>query len=257
MQGKQDDMGKNRLSVILILYDNPANEVAIFGPYIRSGDIISAAPDNFSLSAVSQLKKQAPGIMVATLAGERSKDKILVTIPNLPSIVEVIGYDYEPKKGNAPEFTIDQDRSIQNFDQVREAAHMYGKKLMILPVYVSGRHWDWGEVAKHTDILVVQVQNFQTGSTIVQQNPQFSPRALGLDLNGVAKKMVSEVKTKSPSTKIYLQFGFKFSTDPQNMIKDIEAIENIGVDGVLIFQGNKTNGDQKVLQVLKSMRSST
>ncbi len=205
---------------------NVQDQLQTLKPYLRDGDIIVAPPS--VIDKVSVLQQEIPGLQIGT--GGVNVQKILPTIATFPSNVNYVTYDYE--KSSGPDFSKDQTTAIGYFDQLYQEAHKDGKKLVIVPVWLNGQDWDWGEVAKHTDILLVQVQNFQTGANFP---PQLTSQGLGIDLGGVTKKIIDEVHAKSPSTKIYLQFGFKYGSSADDVIRDIKTVKNIGADGINLW----------------------
>jgi hypothetical protein len=239
--------------VPLINSTNPQYDLNVMEPYLESGDIVAFPINQYKY--VKNLTNLIPGLQL--VSGGTSVKNILPAISHLPSNVVYVSYDYE--NGTTPEWSTNQTVSIVYFDQLYNAAHSAGKKLVIVPVWVENRNFDWGIVAKHTDMLVVQVQNFQTGANVP---PSLKPSKLGMNLTQVTNQIVSEVRTTSPSTKVYLEFGFSATNNPNNILTDINTVKGLGVDGVTIWyqtlSGNTTQVGlmQQLLSQLNSSPSS-
>ncbi len=224
--------------------EDPDNDINVIKNFLRPNDIVVFPVQNYK--QVSALKMEISGLKIAT--GGTSVENILPAITRIPSDVDYVTYDYE--RNWTPEWTPDQNASIGYFDQLHDKVSLSGKKLIIVPAYVFGQKWDWGEVAKHTDILIVQVQNFQTNAQVPDV---IKPSSLGIDLEEVTKKIVKEVREKSPSTKIYLQFGFEVTSDPKNILTDINTVKDLGIDGITLWYNPGTSGTTSKIGLLKEL----
>lgn len=93
---------------------------------------------------------------------------IIRTISKLPPGIDFIVYDYEKGDNYSPEFTTNESKSIQYFDQAKAAVLQYNKKtdgdakLMVTPPVgeLSSANWNWSLVAKHMDVMDMQLQAF-------------------------------------------------------------------------------------------------
>lgn len=225
---------------------NPQADINVLKPYLKSGDILTDGLN--AQSQMIEVKQSIPGLKVGV--GGTSIDNVPTIIDRATAGVDYITYDYE--KDFTREFSQDQAQSIAYFDQLYSQAHAKGKQLVIVPVYTFGKIWDWGEVAKHTDIIVLQVQNFQTGAKVPLQ---YTPAVQGEDLQQVVSKIVQQVNAKSPSTKIYLQFDSLVTSDPNNILGDIETVKDLGIDGLTLWYNPGTSGDTSQLQILEQVLS--
>jgi hypothetical protein len=99
-------------------------------------------------------------------------------------------------------------------------------------------------------VIVVQVQNFQTNAQVPDA---IKPAALGIDMKEVTQKIVNQVRAKSPSTKIYLQFGFEVTDDSNNILVDIETVKNLGIDGVTLWYNPGTSSATSKLSLLEDL----
>ena len=216
------------LSLILPILniDNPERDISIIKPYLRSNDIVVFPPGAYKY--VKELKNEIDGLKIGT--GGISIDPLLKGIKKIPSDIDYITYDYEPDF--TPEFTSEQDKSIELFKQLYGEVKKYDKGLIIVPVYVYGKDWDWGEVAKHTDIIIVQVQNFQRGFIGPEE---FKPTNIGMDLKAVARELIAEIRAKAPDTKIYLQMGFTYGPSADDLFADIQDIKDLDIDGIALW----------------------
>lgn len=224
--------GTFSLIIPILNLENPQSDIDQLKPFLRSGDILVFPISQYS--NVRPIKSEVIGLSLAT--GGTSISSLVSGITNIPSDIDYVTYDYE--KGHTPEWTRDQAISISYFDQLHSLVDVSGKKLIITPAWVWNPNFDWGEIAKHTDVLLVQVQNFQTNADVPNE---IKPSTLGINLSQVTKLIVSEVRLKSPSTKIYLQFGFDVTDNPDNIINDINTVKNSGIDGVALWYNAGTS----------------
>ena len=220
--------------------DNPQYDIQLLKPYLRPNDIVVFPIGLYN--NVDPLKKQINGLNLAT--GGTSLKNLSSRISSIPTDIDYVTYDYE--RGHTPEWTSDQATSISYFDKLHLITTQNNKKLVIVPAWVFNPNFDWGEVAKHTDILVVQVQNFQTNAQGIPD--VIKPTSLGIDLKGVTQLIVNQVHAKSPSTKIFLQFGFDVTNNPDDIAADVKTVKNLGIDGVTLWYNAGTSSNtSKVL----------
>jgi hypothetical protein len=227
------DIGNLSVMVGILDVDDPKREVDAVRKHLVGGDIVVFPAEAYH--EVSDMKRGIEGLAIGT-GGTRS-DLLLEGASRIPEDVEYVTYDYEPDY--TPEFTYDQSGSIGIFSKLKEKSNSLGKGLIVVPVYVYGKSWDWGEAAKETDVLVVQVQNFQRG---FNGPKELRPESIGKDLRRVAEELVSEIRQKSPSTKIYLQMGLSFGSSPEDILKDIEDVRDSGIDGITIWHNPGLSG---------------
>ena len=233
-------IGKTNLPLMIpILNDeDPDSELVIIKKYLKSGDILVFPPQLFQ--KVTQIQKETDNIELAT--GGTSIKSLLPGISRIPPNVKYVTYDYEPDF--TPEWTNNQNESIKLFSQLHEEAKKHDKKLVIVPVYYYGKNWDWGEVAKNTDILLVQVQNYQRGGIFPTQ---FIPDE---SLVVIAKKLAKQVNEKSPETKLYLQMGYTFGSNSDDVLLDINSVTNSGIDGFTLWYNPGTSGKTSKFEML-------
>lgn len=217
------------------------NQISQIAPYLRSSDVVDLLRGDIGYA--SQLKSL--GVQVAlggatTFNLQTIKSKLL-TLPL--DNVDIIAYDYEPR--TVPDFSTDQNTAISHFSDLYQTVHALNKRVWVNPVFSTGSNWDWGEVAKHTDILCLQVQNFEIGAN------NFGHNTKGMTLQEVVTQVTNQVKAKSPTTKLYFQFGAGTGQTPQQTINDINTIKSIPFDGVLLF--SDPNNPQYVVEVLKGL----
>lgn len=227
------------LMIPILNDENPDSELTVIKKFLKSGDILVFPPQLYQ--KVTQIQKEITDIELGT--GGTSTQNLLPGISRIPPNVKYVTYDYEPDF--TPEWTDDQKKSIELFTQLHEETKKYNKKLVIVPVYHFGQDWDWGEVAKHTDVLVVQVQNYQKGGKFPAQ---FIPNE---SLTEITKKLVKQVDAKSPTTKLYLQIGFAFGSKPNDVISDINEITNLGIDGFTLWYNPGTSGKTSKFEMLQ------
>jgi len=237
--------GKNFSILTTIFGNNISDQISQLKPYFNSADVVDLQSNQISYA--SELKSKL-GVHVA-IAGQTT-----INLQQLKSQaptwslgnVDVIAYDFEP--GTVPDFSTDQSTAISKFSQAYQIAHSLNKKLWINPTWQGGwqsdgKQWDWGEVAKNTDILCLQIPNLETGAR------QFGKNTHGMTLEQVVSSVVQQVKSKAPNTKLYFQFGAGTGQTPQQAIDDINKIKSLGIDGVFIFpQSGKTDFLVTVMQ---------
>lgn len=105
-------------------------------------------------------------------------------------------------------------------------------------------------MAKNADIIVVQVQNFQTNAMVPES---IKPAALGMDLVQVTQHLVEQVKYTSPSTKLYLQFGFEVTDNPADILADIERVKGLGIDGIALWYNPGISGQTSKISLLQKV----
>lgn len=220
------------LIVPILNVEDPARDISLIKQYLKPGDIVVFPPSIYK--HIKELKQELPGLKIGT--GGTSIEPLLKGINRFPEDIDYVTYDYEPDF--TPEFTSDQNKSIEYFSQLFNEAHKYNKQLIIVPVYVYGKDWDWGEVAKYTDIIIVQVQNFQRGFV---GPDEFKPTNIGKDLKSVTKELVDEIRSKAPDTKIYLQIGFTYGPSSNDVYADIVDIKDLGIDGIAVWYNPGTS----------------
>lgn len=226
-------IGNMSLMVGILNTEDPNRDIDTVRPYLRRGDIVVFPAESYA--SVSKMKAWSQGIEIGT--GGTSIERLLPGIKKIPADVEYVTYDYEPDF--TQEFTPDQSESIGFFSRLKDEANKNGKRLVIVPVYALGQEWDWGEVAGSTDILVVQVQNFQRG---FEGPDSLKPESIGMNLREVTDNLVLQTKSKSPDTKLYLQMGLSFGSSSKDILLDIEDVNNSGIDGITIWH-NPTTSD--------------
>ena len=218
------------LMLPILNIEDPDSELKILKKFLKPGDIFVFP---FKLyEKATQIQKEIPGLELGT--GGISIDSLLPGVSRLPGNVKYLTYDYEPDF--TPEWTDDQTKSIEFFSKLHAETKKHNKKLVIVPVYHYGQDWDWGEVAKHTDVLVVQVQNYQRGGNFP---PQYIPDE---SLSHITEKMIKQIEEKSPDTKLYLQIGFAFGSQPDELLQDINDVTELGIDGFTLWYNPGTSG---------------
>lgn len=237
---------KLQIMVPVLNSQDPQHDINIIKPYLRSGDIFVFPIKQYKYAV--NLSKEVPGLRLAT--GGTSVKHLISGIPRIPTSIGFITYDYE--RGHTPEWSRDQATSIRYFDRLDKVAKASGKKLIIAPAWVFNPNFDWGEIAKHTDILVVQVQNFQTNAKVPDI---IKPSRLGISLTDVTRLIVSEVRDKSPGTRIFLQFGFDVTNNPDDIIADINAVKGLGINGVTLWYNAHTSADSSKIDLLQKLLS--
>ncbi|MDE1829744.1 MAG: hypothetical protein KGI25_05430 [Thaumarchaeota archaeon] len=230
------------IQILTTVYgNNISNQISQLAPYLRPSDIVDLIPSQISYAP--QLKSLGVQVAVGGQTNLNSQD-IKNNILTMPlNNVDIIAYDYEP--GTVPDFSTDQSVAIGHFSELYQDTHALKKLLWINPVWYGGHDWDWGEVAKHTDILCIQVQNFETGAK------QFGKNTYGMTLQQVVSNVTQQVKSKSPSTKLYFQFGAATGQTPKQTVDDINSIKSIPFDGVFLF--STPRDPQYVPQVLQGL----
>lgn len=240
------DVGTLSLMLPVLDVDTPQDDIDAIRPYLKPQDVFVFPPSEYAL--VVPVRQAIPGLTLGT--GGTSASTLLPGIPSIPADVEIVTYDYE--QGFCPEFSADPAVTTGYFRQLTDAAHAVGKKMYATPVLVQGGSWDWGEIARHVDGLVVQVQNFQTGANVPDP---LKPENLGYTLAQVVDVVVAQVRAKAPATKVYLQFDVLVTDDPRNVIADIAAVKDRGIDGVTLWYNPGTSGATSKLPLLLEVLS--
>ena len=216
--------------------ENPTDDIKKIIPYLKDNDVLVYNPANFE-----ELYPHFPSITLAT--GGTSINNLLGNICRVPKNTEIITYDYEPDF--TPEYSSDQEEAIQFFSQLKAEANSCGKKLAIAPVFIYTAHWDWNKVSKHTDIIIMQVQNFQTNAQVPNR---MTADSLGVDLVQVTKHLVNEI---DPGTELYLQFGTILgSSSPIDLINDYNKVSGLGIDGIVFWYNSGLSGKTSNLEPL-------
>jgi len=102
---------------------------------------------------------------------------IVTTVPKLPHGIDFIVYDYERGDNYSPEFTTNESKSIEYFDQARSVVAQYNKntdsnaRLMVTLPYgeLHSANWDWRLAAKHMDVIDMQLQSFLQDHSAIQR----------------------------------------------------------------------------------------
>jgi hypothetical protein len=214
----------------------PLNDFKKIKPFLNQNDILIYNPSNYE-----KLYPHFPNNTLAT--GGTSINNLLGNICRVPDNTKIITYDYEP--AYTPEYSSDQKEAIEFFSKLKSEANSCGKKLAIAPVFIYTSHWDWNEVSKHTDIIIMQVQNFQTNSNVPQK---MKSEELGVNLIQVTKYLVSEI---DPETELFLQFGSILGSDSGNDIaNDFKIVSGLGIDGVVFWYNPGLSGSTSNLEPL-------
>ena len=173
---KEKDV-KPTSSVFAIFYTSGSNHtnLELFEKYLRSGDylfITTPLDQDSDLNQLVQDVKEAknnvvPGVKVFSFVWYSKIDAIKLHSAYLPQGVDGIIYDYEDGKDYSPEYTTDYNKVSSLFETASEIAHKNGLKLMLTPVFgdtvnsTEIEHpWDWTEISRHTDFLVIQFQHY-------------------------------------------------------------------------------------------------
>jgi len=227
------------LMIPILNIEDPQSEIKLVKKFLKPGDIFIFPPTLYS--DATKLKNEIAGLELGT--GGISFDVLKEGISRIPSNVKYVTYDYEPDF--TPEWTDDQSKSIEYFSQLHAEAKKYEKKLVIVPVYYYGLNWDWGEVAKHTDILLIQVQNYQRGGNFPEK---YIPDESLID---ITKKLVKQIDEKSPNTQLFLQIGFAFGSQPLDVLQDINDVTELGIDGFTLLYNPGTSGKTSKFPLLE------
>lgn len=236
-----------KIMMPLLNSENPLEDFSKMKKYLRTGDTIIYNPANYK--QISLIKNELNGILLGT--GGTSINNLKGNICRIPDDTKIVTYDYEPDF--TPEYTSDQEKAIEFFSELKIEANSCGKKLAIAPAFVFTSHWDWTEVSKHTDIIIMQVQNFQTNAQVPEK---FKPSSLGVNLIQVTRYLTSEI---NPETELYLQFGSVLgSRTGSEIASDMELVSSTDIDGVVLWYNAGLSGNtsniEPILEALNEIR---
>lgn len=186
----------------------------------------------------------SPGVNVGAIRIYSNIDQITRNVPNLPKGFGYIGYDYEQGRGFSPEFTTNETESIHYFDKARSAVEQYNlktgsnAKFLIMPPYGELRkaNWDWGQAARHADMVDIQFQAFIKDG-----------KFLSYVLDAIA-----QIKQEAPSTKAFVQLSLIASRGTaQDNLDSISMINKLPIDAFLMFyHPNQTQELEQFLQIV-------
>lgn len=236
------DSGDLEFMIPVLNLEDPSHDISVIDDYLMDGDIVVFPPDSYL--PVSALKSEINGLRIGT--GGTNYETLIEGISRIPGDVDYVTYDYE--KGFTPEWTTDQNATISHFKGLFEESHRNGKQFIAAPVYIYGKDWDWGEVSKSTDIIVVQAQNFQTGAKVPED---LKPDNFGYDLKTLASKLASDIKPKSQA-KVYIQLDTLVTDDPDNLLHDIDSLRDTGIDGIALWYNPGVSGKTSKISALES-----
>lgn len=215
-------------------YEKPQyrTNLEILTKNLRNGDylLIVGLPSN--MSGVLEQKKEVQsrvdsGVHVIAVASYR-KISDITTMTGLPRGVDYIMYDYEAGKSFSPEFTKDENRSIDYFDKARESIHQYNigtdsnAKLFVTPPYgeLHKSNWDWGEASLHMDVIDMQLQSFLNDP----------------NLEKYATSVISQIKEKSPGKLVFIQVSINpLRGTLQDNINAITTLKAKNINNFLVF----------------------
>gem|GEM_PF-2335283 len=225
------------------------NTVGMIASHLKKGDylIVEGISSSDPTVKVQELSSHvAPGVKVRAIAIYNTIRSLTSRLPTLPGGFDYIGYDYEKGSAFSPEFTTSEQSSIGFFDQARRSVGEYNvrtgssAKLLIMPPYGELRNagWDWGEAAKHADMIDIQLQAFV-------RDPQFFNYTLDA---------LAQIKQEAPSTKAFVQISLveKRGTASDNLdaINEIRALPLGGF--FMFFHPNQTSEVSQFLKILPS-----
>ena len=225
--------------------ENPQIDIDILKPYMTQNDIVLFPAENYT--SVLDLPNDIPGLKLGT--GGTSISNLLPSLSLLPSDITYITYDYE--RGWSPEWTDGFDTSMDYFRQLHDATQQAGKKFMPFPVFVLSVDWNWGEVVKNSDILVVQVMNWQTNGT--QTPDSITPEALDITLEELTDFLVQQRNIHSPDTKIFYQLGFFQTNNTDSVLYDINRVKAHGLDGIVVVYNRELTGATSNVYLAKEL----
>lgn len=227
------------------------NNLNVFAKYLKRGDSLLVEGYENSESEIAQKMQkiklmQNPGVNVNAIRIYNGIDDLTNKVPNLPKGFSYIGYDYEQGTGFSPEFTVNETRSAQYFDQARNAVQQYNLRtggnasLILMPPFgqLGKLQWDWGHAAKHTGIMSIQFQAFIKDSNF---------------LNYVVDT-IARVKQESVSTKVLVQVSLVPTRGtPQDVLHAITLLHHLPIDSFLVFyHPNQTSDLEQFLHIARS-----
>ena len=235
-------------SLAFLAGSNPAN-IQLFEDNLKPGDYILVntrlGDDSSSQSLLQEAadikSKVKPGVNVITLVWYSNISNIESRTPQLPKGIDYVVYDFESWK-QTPEFSTDQQTVIGLLDRALKVAHDNNFKLMFTPAYGSIKNgaavpfgWNWGDVSKHTDGVVIQFQGYfklSNGDTVKN------------DMVNIIK----QISSSSPNTLAFVQLSLTpvGGTVDQN-ISAMHDLNSGNIKKFLIFYGAQQTDDLKNL----------
>lgn len=157
------------------------DNLKVFEKNLKNGDylLIRGNPSE-ALTVIQKVEQSRPlfdsGVHVNSAIFYFTIRDIVTTMPKLPHGIDFVVYDYEKGDNYSPEFTTNESKSIEYFDQARSAVIQYNKntgsnaKLMVTLPYgeLHSDNWDWRLAAKHMDVLDMQIQAFLQNPSLMQ-----------------------------------------------------------------------------------------
>lgn len=157
------------------------DNLQVFEKNLKNGDylLIRGNPSE-ALTVIQKVEQSKPlfdsGVHVNSAIFYFTIRDIVTTVPKLPHGIDFIVYDYEKGDNYSPEFTANESKSIEYFDQARSAVLQYNKntnsnaRLMITLPYgeLHSANWDWRLAAKHMDVIDMQLQAFLQSPSVMQ-----------------------------------------------------------------------------------------
>lgn len=224
------------------------DNLKVFAKNLKSGDYVIIRGDISDPRAVVEKVKQvksmfAPGVNVNSCLFYYEIGNIVDTVPKLPTGIDYIVYDYEKGQNYSPEFTENESKSLEYFDQAQDAVLKYNKntrsnaKLMITPPFGELRHanWNWGLVADHMDVMDMQLQAFVNDHTLMK---------------GYVSSTFNEM-SNSKKHVIFVQVSMSRNTIQEN-IDAINAVKDRRIGAFLIwYQATQTKDLEKFLDNIK------
>lgn len=157
------------------------DNLSVFEKNLENGDylLIRGNPSE-ALTVIQKVEQSRPlfdsGVHVNSAIFYYAISDIVTTVPKLPRGIDFVVYDYEKGDNYSPEFTTNESKSIEYFDQARSAVMQYDKntgsnaKLMVTLPYgeLHSDNWDWRLAAKHMDVIDMQIQAFLKNHSMMQ-----------------------------------------------------------------------------------------
>ncbi len=216
--------------VWMLAFSQTTEMMDVIKKYGRDGDVILArvvpldgpCPPN---DKIKSTKDMFPNMEIAVLFNSIADIK---RCGGSIGATDYLGLDYEPSSATEkhdPSYTTNQQLTIIHFDEARSVASSFGKKFMVTPPYIAPDrigvrqgNWNYGEIAKHTDLLDIQMQGFMSKPATYLKNA----KSVNTQVNGVDVILI-------------MQTSLTRGTVDQNIqvIKGLQQLQNI--DGVLIF----------------------
>ena len=157
------------------------DNLGVFEKNLKNGDylLIRGNPSE-ALTVIQKVEQSRPlfdsGVHVNSAIFYYTISDIVTTVPKLPRGIDFVVYDYEKGDNYSPEFTTNESKSIEYFDQARSAVIQYNEdtgsnaKLMVTLPYgeLHSDNWDWRLAAKHMDVIDMQIQAFLQNHSMMQ-----------------------------------------------------------------------------------------